>query len=117
MTRQTSIDAYNEIKEKGLLSKRRFQVYKVLHDFGPLTIREVGEKLPLIHESSLSPRFAELEKSGAIITKKKRPCTITGHTVHVWELTGNIPVKSIKPKKQKCPHCKGRGYLMQESLL
>jgi hypothetical protein len=117
MTRETSIRVFNQIKEEGILCKRKLQVYQALFDQGPLTQSEVinifGTKL----SNSIRPRFAELERMGAIQVTGERVCTVTGRMVLTWDVTKNMPVKVKKPKKIKCEHCNGKGHFIQETLL
>jgi hypothetical protein len=104
MTRDTSIMAYNQIRESGLLTKLRWQVYECLFQHGPLGQNELLIELgtPHFKKDSIKPRFAELEKFGVIREVGKRPCRITGREVIIWDVTSNLPQKNLKPtKKQK----------------
>lgn len=114
MARQTSIDSYKEIVADGTLSKRQLQVYKALYVGGPMTQRETEIAIFGKLGHSITPRFAELERSGAIRTPRKRVCKITKRTVHEWEITGSKPLKFDRPKKIKCKHCKGKGYFTEQ---
>ena len=102
-TRQTSIDCYNEIKEKGLLSNMRFEVYSALLSIGkPSTTREVYETMNVLKQEAT--RFTELRKLGVIYEVQNRKCTITGRTSIEWGLTDRLPVdfkSSNKTKQQK----------------
>ena len=95
-TRQTSIDCYNEIKEQGLLSKMRFEVYSALLSMGkPSTTREVYETMNVIKQEAT--RFTELRNLGVIYEVQNRKCTITGRTAIEWGLTNNLPINIKKP--------------------
>ena len=102
-TRQTSIDCYNEIKEQGLLSNMRFEVYSALLSMGkPSTTREVYETMNVLKQEAT--RFTELRKLGVIYEVQNRKCTITGRTSIEWDLTDKLPVdfkSSNKTKQQK----------------
>tara|TARA_R110000764_G_scaffold41069_1_gene92031 strand:+ start:207 stop:617 length:411 start_codon:yes stop_codon:yes gene_type:complete len=102
-TRQTSIDCYNEIKEQGLLSNMRFEVYSALLSIGkPSTTREVYETMNVLKQEAT--RFTELRKLGVIYEVQNRKCTITGRTSIEWGLTDKLPVdfkSSNKTKQQK----------------
>ena len=102
-TRQTSIDCYNEIKEQGLLSNMRFEVYSALLSIGkPSTTREVYETMNVLKQEAT--RFTELRKLGVIYEVQNRKCTITGRTSIEWDLTDKLPVdfkSSNKTKQQK----------------
>ena len=101
-TRQTSIDCYNEIKEEGLLSKRRLQVYESIYNSAPCTASEVFKDKNL--KTNQSGRFTELRDLGVIYEKGERICSITGRNVIEWDLTDRLPVNvkgSNKTKQQK----------------
>jgi hypothetical protein len=117
--RQTSIDVYHQIEAEGLLSRLRWEVYKVIFHNGPLTCRELGVILyggKNKYMSSVSPRFAELLEAGVIEDRGTRKCEVTGRTSIIWDVTDKLPKKSVKPEKIKCKLCNGRGYLIQERL-
>lgn len=121
MTRQTSIDAYNEIKESGLLSHRRFEVYETLFNIGPATAGEISKaqnKTSNFAKGDNShARLCELRDLGVVKEIMEVKCTVTGMRVIQWGITDKLPSKPLKPDQIKCPHCKGRGYLKQERLL
>lgn len=113
MVRQTSIEAYNKIKENGLLAKRTWEVYDTLFNFGPLTGREVfdrlGKKGFTTHTAS---RLSELRDRCAITEVGKKVCSVTGMKVILWDVTDRVPVKLDK-HKTKCKACDGRGFLVE----
>ena len=101
-TRQTSIDCFNQIKQEGLLSKRRLQVFESIFNNAPCTASEVFNEKNL--KTNQSGRFTELRDLGVIYEKGERLCTVTGRNVIEWDLTDRLPVnvkKTIKTKKQK----------------
>lgn len=121
MTRQTSISAYNAIKENGLLSKRRWEVYDILFRFGPLTANEAFKKIATETGKSSSSflsvsnaRFTELRRNGLLVEAGERSCSITGVRVIEWDVTDKLPVKFEKPKKTKCKHCNGTGTIIEQ---
>lgn len=96
MTRETSIEAYQKIKEAGLLSRERFRIYAAVVAFGPCTSGEAFKKLEEAtdHRSPLSQsraRFTELRDLGVIEEAGVRPCGVTGRNCIVWETTGRLP--------------------------
>ena len=102
MVRDTSIDAYRMIKENGLLSRVNFDVYAVIHDHGPITIRETSLVLKNQYPATtVSPRFSDLERRGVIRSVEKRPCKITGNVVHSWECTDKLPEELERRKTNK----------------
>ena len=106
MTRQTSIDCYNQIKANGLLSKSRFEIYEALCNLAPCTSAEamkgILNKTNVLSQSRA--RFTELRDLGVIYEKGIRKCKITGQNVIEWDLTDELPLKEKAPvvtKKQK----------------
>lgn len=116
MVRRTSIEAYNAIRDQGLLSKRRWEVYDILFKNGPLTANEAFYKLyqgklgPVNAASNSAARFSELRDRGVIYEVRERTCRITGMTVIEWDVTDKLPLRFEKPKRYKCKHCGGKGY-------
>ena len=97
--RQTSIDCYNKIKQEGLLSKRRLQVYESIYNSAPCTASEVFKEKNL--KTNQSGRFTELRDLGVIYEKGERTCSITGKNVIEWDLTDRLPVNIKNPNKTK----------------
>lgn len=115
MSRQTSIDVYHRIESEGLLSKRRFEVYALLYNHGPLTAAQVMKKYqtiykPVLHSGSIATRLSELRNSGSAYEVKQDICPLTGNNVIFWDVTNKLPNKIVKKIRQKCSHCKGTGY-------
>ena len=101
--RQTSIDCFIKIKQEGLLSKRRLEVYEAILKNAPCT---TNEALKDIHSGShgVGSRTTELRDAGVIYEKDVRPCNITGRNVIEWDLTDKLPFKTkvlSKTKMQK----------------
>jgi hypothetical protein len=122
MTRRTSIEAYNEIKENGLLSRRRFQVYEslaLLHRSA--TASEIATKMPGQKSESVGAnihaRLGELRECGVVEEDGETKCPLTGMMVILWKITSNLPIKKTKPTRIKCKECNGKGYHLQERLL
>jgi len=120
MTRRTSRDAYYSIKENGLLSKRRFEVYEYVYLNGPCTAREAYKDLckgSQINPSSYLSRFSELRDLGVLEEVGERFDSETKQTVILWDVTDAMPSKVKKPDQIKCSYCKGKGYVTQGRLL
>mgnify|MGYP003633483327 CR=1 FL=1 len=104
-TRQTSIDCYNKIKQEGLLSKRRLEVYEALLSSAPCTSTEaIRNAKTTFGIFGVSSRFTELRDLGVIYEKGEKQCSITGRNVIEWDLTDRLPVNiknTTKTKKQK----------------
>lgn len=101
--RDTSIAAYNQIKEEGLLSKRRLEVYSVLFHNGPLTCGEVWRdhfKIRGVSQNSINPRLSELRNAGVLIETGERSCRVTGKTCITWDVTSKLPVETVKKKEK-----------------
>jgi hypothetical protein len=106
MPRQTSREVYELIENNGLLSKRRFQTYRALYFYGPMTANEIVDCIQKdgvrVQPHSISPRLAELERSGAVAASGVRVCSITGYEVTLWDVTAKLPNKlAIKNPKRK----------------
>ena len=85
-TRQTSIDCYNKIKQDGLLSRRRFEVYEALLSSAPCTSSEaIRNAKTTFGVFGVSSRFTELRDLGVIFEKGEKKCTITGRNVIEWD--------------------------------
>lgn len=104
-TRKTSIEAFNKIKQEGLLSKRRFEVYEALYTSAPCTSSEaIRNAKTTFGVFGVSSRFTELRDLGVIYEKGEKKCTITGRNVIEWDLTNGLPINfknNNKTKKQR----------------
>lgn len=107
MTRQTSIDAYYEIKQSGLLSKLRFDVYEYVYIKGPSTAKAIFKGLSeqVVAAGSEQPnsgvyttRCSELRDLGVFRELPKIKCPDSGHMVIEWDVMRTaLPVT---PKKK-----------------
>ena len=92
--RHTSVEAYRQIQEEGLLSQLQWEVYDALYKSGPLTQGELWSDF--FHDTqrhNIAPRCAELEKLGVIRTVGKRPCRVTGRVCLIWDVTDGLPTQ------------------------
>lgn len=117
MIRATSINSYHQIKEEGLLSRRRFEVYDALVNFGPCTANELFREMRsrgLVgiknQQTNLTPRLGELRDLGVVEEVVERICEITGRVVIVWGVVDRLPSKIQKPHRHKCLSCNGKGW-------
>tara|TARA_R100000544_G_C2222939_1_gene58703 strand:+ start:1042 stop:1464 length:423 start_codon:yes stop_codon:yes gene_type:complete len=105
ITRQTSIDCFNQIKKEGLLSKMRFHVYESIFLKSKQTAGELSEFLNLtgikIRHGSVNGRLTELRDLGVIYEKDVRACKVTGRNVIEWDLTDRLPITVKNTKKTK----------------
>lgn len=107
VTRTTSAAAYKTIRDNGLLSRRRWQVYKILYKFGPLTGNEIAvifkkNFMPATrvqNQLSMTTRLAELRELGAVREIGKRICSVSGMTVILWDVTDCLPSKKDRKKE------------------
>ena len=100
MVRQTSIDAYHQIRDNELLSKRRLEVYEVLYKYGPATASELSERLPgklsRTIGSNVHARLGELRDMHVAQETGTRICSESGHRGILWDVTKSLPVKKLK---------------------
>lgn len=106
--RQTSLEVYHKIKDNGVLSERRMEVYNILFHHGPLTATECWEIVKQnrsdgkTHQNGITPRFSELLDMQAIYIVEERPCSITREKCISWDVTNSLPVKlEKKPTKEE----------------
>ena len=99
----TSIEAFHSESVKKLAVDIGLLICEQLRAQGPMTIREVTALIPMV-ATSISPRFASLEREGKIQKKQRRRCAISGKKAWEWEEGNFVPIP--KPKKC-CPHCNG----------
>jgi len=100
MVRDTSLSAYKQIKEQGLLSERRLQVYSDLFRYGPCTANELYLKMDRKVKSTqanIHPRLGELRESGVVNEITQRQCDVTNRMAIVWDVNSKLP---IKPKRE-----------------
>jgi len=93
MTRRTSIEAYERVKESGVLSRRRFQTYDILFKHGPLTGSEVSAACGIY---GLWKRCSELLAFGLVEVVGEKKCQFSGMTVSLWDVTDRAPVEMFK---------------------
>lgn len=103
--RETSLEAYWAIREQGLLSMRRFEVYDVVFNHGPISADDVFKRLKEANAcnraSSLTPRFAELKNFGVIFEYDQQKNQDTGMPNIRWKVTGKLPEKPLKRESSK----------------
>lgn len=103
--RQTSVNTYNEIKNSGLLSKRRFEVYQLLFLYGPLTANELVRHIkvhhPEVNQTGYNARFSELERMGVIKEVGTKKDEVSGNECVTWDVTDALPSKLVKMDRKK----------------
>lgn len=103
MTRETSRLAWEAVKEQGMLKNLHKIIYWGLCNGGPMTANELRHYLDSKGMANLTnnsgvygTRLSELKRMNAVHESGKRKCNISGFTCLVWEITGELPSKSIK---------------------
>lgn len=106
--RETSIAVYHQIKNEGLLSAKRLQVYEILLEYGALTGSQVAQiyksKYPSNnHSETIRNRITELVEMKVLEEIGIVNCPFSGRNVIQFGLTNNLPKKLTvkKTKKQK----------------
>lgn len=103
MIRSTSAATFRRIKEDGLLSKRRLQVYEALYEFGPCTGSELYRQMALrsaVSNSNVVTRLGELRDCGAAYEVRERKCQVSGQMVIEWDVTEKVPTELPKKKSK-----------------
>ncbi len=118
MIRKTSIDAYKQIEAEGLLSKRRWQVYKALFHEGPLTASQIANNIPGFKSESVGfnvhARLCELRSMGVVDEIGEVDCPITSRRVIQWDVNDKLPLKFEKEIRHKCKYCDGKWYTVEQ---
>jgi hypothetical protein len=95
--RKTSIAVYREMEASGLLSARRWEVYKILWHHGPMTSNEIFQYARLHgnpdYRHNTNARMTELRDCGVAEELGTTACQVTGHTVILWDVTDRLPRK------------------------
>lgn len=95
--RLTNLDAYRQIKDSGILSRRRLEVYNILFQYGPMTGGELSEMLPKKLSrtigSNVHARLAELKQMGCVDETGTSICKISGMEVIKWAVNFKMPRK------------------------
>jgi hypothetical protein len=106
MIRATSIRAYNEIRDSGLLNRSRWRVYDVLFHHGPLTGGEIGSYMPGFRQATstadrnIHARLTEMRDRDCIYEAGEKKCDITGKYVILWDVNGKLPREPAKEEIQ-----------------
>lgn len=102
MTRQTSIDSYNEMKASGVLGERQREVYNALCRYAPATGAELHRIAGFTRTNryDVRARLSELRDAGMACEVGKRKCNVTGRRVIEWGVMPKIK-KKRKPRKSK----------------
>ena len=91
------------IKHERLLSKRRYQVYQILSDQGPMTGSQCSDEWKLnrdhlANSETVRNRITELIKMGAVEKVGEHTDLETGKSVSVFDVTDSLPMPYKKNK-------------------
>jgi len=90
MTRAASAKTYQDIKARGLLSSRRWEVYHLVYQYPNCTAAELAKGTQMA-KNDLSTRLTELRRSGVVQEGPSRVCRITSQTVATWITVDQLP--------------------------
>jgi len=82
--RSTSLKAYKEITESGLLAQRERLAYMTIYKYGPVTGKELSKLMGIAEQWKIC---SVLKKKGLAREVGKRNCKITGRECYIWDLT------------------------------
>jgi len=87
--RETSVQAFYNAVDSGVIETRREQVYAALRALGVATSNEVFERMKQDYQgpryiSTVAARFTELRDLGLIYEVGSRPCLVTRQTCITW---------------------------------
>lgn len=102
--RDTSIEVFHRIREEGLLSERRLEVYSSLFQHGPASANELFRKMHgsiRVSQAAIQPRLNELVAMGVASEVQIRPCRVTGNRVIEYDVTSKMPKKLEKKEPTK----------------
>ena len=111
MVRQTSAQAYRNIKLNGLLTERRFEVYEFVYENGPCTAKDVvmGLDTDAVTRGSgtFNGRLSELREQGVVEEVGTTICPHSGQEVLLWNVTVlDTPTKYVRPPTKNQLLCK-----------
>lgn len=87
---QNSLDAYYRARDSGIISSRRLEAFKCFCENGPMSARQVVEKLGWTLDNK--GRITELYQQGLIAPTGIQQ-TPSGNSESVYSITNNTPVK------------------------
>lgn len=100
--RATSIDAYNKIRENGMLAEKQMELYEVLFHHGPLTANEVFLKFKAKRgkhyaiDAQYRSKLHALREKGVVAEVGIVQDPLSGMHVIQWDVTDRLPAKPEK---------------------
>lgn len=105
MRRNNSREALAYIEKTGILGERRTQAYQCAWHHGPISTREIWERVKRVHpeipQHSFTSRPSELEEMGIFVSVGDKCCQHTGRTVTLWDVTDHVPREPYHRRKAK----------------
>lgn len=95
MIRSTSIEAYNTIRNNGVLTERLRDAYHFIFQHGPLTGQELNNIMP---GNGAWKLLSPLRRVGIVSEVGKKKCSITGYNALLWDVNGKLPIEAVKVK-------------------
>ncbi len=111
--RETSLLAFEELKEEGKLGDRQVLILHALmmqKDHG-LTDWEITSLLQQHDPNMVRPRRRELVRLRLVVDAGVRECSVTKKRVHFWKVAEQMPEKLEIPKSHPCAFCNGTGVM------
>jgi len=93
MTEWTSMEAWREINEEGLITPMELTVIEWLMQRGKMTGAQIDQ---VTGKTYMHCRLASLEAKGVAHVVEVKPCPTSGRKAKWWSLTGNGPQKTLK---------------------
>jgi len=78
--RETSKEAYSDLKDEGALAEQEYKIIKALKPGWNYSLQEIS-KLTDIQINAVSGRVNGLKKIGWLVECEKRECSITGRKI------------------------------------
>jgi Fe2+ or Zn2+ uptake regulation protein len=104
MIRQSSIDAYREAQESGLVAQCQILVLETVFNHHPVTANEVLDILyqqnQRVSQNTINTRFSELEGMGLIKTVERKQDKVTGKLNNAWVPCPEFSDEQIQAYKQ-----------------
>lgn len=96
--RQRSAEAYRQIRESGLVEKRKKEVFDLIWNHGPMTGAEVARRIKAkrnvwSQSESIRNRISDLRDMGLLIDVGGERDPDTGKMNTLWDWSGEMPEK------------------------
>ena len=85
---QTSLLAFDELRNTEKLGDMQKEVYLALHKLGEATDLEISKFLHFADPNKSRPRRNDLVRFGLVEESHKRKCSVSGKLSIVWKIKG-----------------------------